>query len=63
MGALQSWSEVLESIGGVAGQIYQGTDFYKQVNEPIIDLSCALWAKYPKNIPFNPYGRGFANSI
>lgn len=60
---LQNWFQVLESIGDQAGTNYQGTNWYKFINKPVLDLSCKLWAKYPKGIPFNPYARGFTNSI
>ena len=63
MGILQTWNDIVESIGSFAGSVYKRSYWFKQINEPVLEFSCFLWSKYPKGIPFNPYARGFANSV
>lgn len=63
MGILQTWDDILESIGAAAGNAYTKAEWFREINEPILELTCNLWNKYPKGIPFNPYARGLANSV
>lgn len=63
MGIIQTWNEVLESIGTAAGAVYIRSRWFKELNEPIVGLTCALWGKYPKGIPFFPYSKGFLDSV
>lgn len=63
MGILQTWNDILESIGTSAGLAYTKSYYYQQLNEPIVGVICNLWSKYPRGIPFNPYARSFVNSV
>ena len=63
MTILQNWSEIIESFGESASEIYKKTAPYTQLNKPIIQTLCYIWSKYPKSVLVNPYARGFGRGI
>lgn len=60
---LQTWTEILESLGAGTADIYKKTAPYTQLNEPIMSTLCNIWAKYPKSVLLNPYARGFGRAM